>query len=580
MKRIIIIIFLTALIWPGTGFSQKREKRKKNKAETTVEIPGNTEEVTNLFIDATTAKLKGDYAGAITLYKACLEKNPKHSASLYELAQLYFTAGDFATAASFAEQASELEPGNKWYKLLLVEIYGKTDRKKELLKTCQNLVKQDPGNVDFLFELSNAYIMNEDGDGAIDTYNKIEEVIGINEEVSLKKQQIYLILKKTDKAALEIEKLIAQFPEEETRYNSMLAEMYMSAGKPDEAFVYYQKIQNKDPENPYIHITLSDYYRQKGDIKRTFDELKLGFANPALDVDTKIRVLMTYFTATEVYNANKAEIINLAHILVQTHPDNAKPYSMYGDFLLDDKKYAEARDQYRKVIAIDSSRYAVWETLLNTEIQLSDYDAMESEGTRAVELFPLFPVPYLFKGVAQLQKNKNEAAIESLNAGIKLVSVNNALMVQFYTSLGDAYNRMKNHKLSDESYEKALKLDPENSYVLNNYAYYLSLRNENLEKAEAMSAKSLKLDAVNPANMDTYGWVLYKLGRYPEALQWVEKAVSATVSPDSDLLEHLGDIYFKLGDTENAVLNWKKALNAGTGSQNLEKKIKERKLYE
>jgi Tfp pilus assembly protein PilF len=253
---------------------------------------------------------------------------------------------------------------------------------------------------------------------------------------------------------------------------------------------------------------------------------------------------------------------------------------MYGDFLLDDKRYAEARDEYRKVIAIDSSRYAVWETLLNTEIQLSDYEAMESEGTRAVELFPLFPVPYLFKGVAQLQKNKYEAAVESLNAGIKLVSVNNALLVQFYTSLGDAYNRLKNHKLSDESYEKALKLDPENSYVLNNYAYYLSLRNENLAKAEAMSAKSLKLDAANPANMDTYGWVLYKLGRYPEALQWVEKAVAVTASPDSDLLEHLGDIYFKLGDTEKAVLNWQKALNAGTGSQNLEKKIKERKLYE
>ena len=414
----------------------------------------------------------------------------------------------------------------------------------------------------------------------IDTYNKIEEIIGVSEEISLKKQQIYLILKKADKAAQELEKLIIQFPEEETRYNSMLAEMYMNAGKPDQAVVYYQKILEKDPTNPYIHISLSDYYRQKGDIKRTFEELRLGFANPALDIDTKIRVLLTYFTAADVYNANKPEIINLAEILVKTHPDNAKAHSMYGDFLLDDKKYAEARDEYRKVIAIDSSRYAVWETLLNTEIQLSDYEALEKEGSRAVELFPLFPVPYLFKGVAQLQKNKSEAAVESLNAGVKLVSMNNTLLVQFYTSLGDAYNRLKNYKLSDESYEKALKLDPENSYVLNNYAYYLSLRNENLAKAEVMSAKSLKLDAANPANMDTYGWVLFKLGRYPEALQWVEKAVSATASPDSDLLEHLGDIYFKLGDTEKAVVNWQNALNAGTGSPNLEKKIKERKLYE
>ena len=140
---------------------------------------------------------------------------------------------------------------------------------------------------------------------------------------------------------------------------------------------------------------------------------------------------------------------------------------------------------------------------------------------------------------------------------------------------------MKNYRLSDENYEKALKIDPENSYVLNNYAYYLSLRNENLEKAETMSAKSVKLDPGNAANMDTYGWVLYKLGRYTEAAEWVEKAIE--LLPHRLMLiylEHLGDIYFKLGDTDKARSNWQNALKVGKGSEFLEKKIKERKLYE
>jgi Tfp pilus assembly protein PilF len=163
---------------------------------------------------------------------------------------------------------------------------------------------------------------------------------------------------------------------------------------------------------------------------------------------------------------------------------------------------------------------------------------------------------------------------------VKLVSGNNVLLVQFYTYLGDAYNRKKNYKMSDESYEKALKLDPENSYVLNNYAYYLSLRNENLEKAEAMSAKSIKLDPSNAADMDTYGWILYKMGKYTEALEWVQKAVNATSAADPDVLEHLGDIYFKLGDTDKAMLNWQNALKLGKGSEFLEQKVKERKLYE
>jgi len=253
---------------------------------------------------------------------------------------------------------------------------------------------------------------------------------------------------------------------------------------------------------------------------------------------------------------------------------------MYGDFLLDDKKYAEARDEFRKVIAIDSSRYAVWESLLNAEIQLADYNALENESSRAIELFPLLPVPYLFKGAALLEKKQYDEAINAFNTGLKLVSGNNVLVVQFYTYLGDTYNRKKEYRLSDENFEKALKLDPENSFVLNNYAYYLSLRNENLDKAESMSAKSIKLDPGNAANMDTYGWVLYKLGRYAEAAEWVQKAIDASSSADPDVLEHLGDIYYKLGDKDKALLNWQNALKQGKGSDFLEQKVKDKKLYE
>ena len=580
MNKIIIVLFLLVIIWPEEGFSQKREKKKKHNSDITAGTNANSGEVTNIYIDATTAKLSGENAKAIGLYESCLAKDPLHSASMYELAQLYFDVSDYNSAARYAEQAAGLEPENKWYKLLLVEIYGKAGKKKELLETCEKLVKQYPGSVDYLYELANAYLINNDGKNAIETYNKIEEILGITEEISLQKQRIYLIQNKTDQASEEIKKLIKEFPDQETRYVSMIAEMYMQAGKIDEAAKYYQQVLSNDPQNPYIHITLSDYYRQKGDVKRSIEELKLGFSNPALDIDTKIRVLLSIFAGSEMYDKNKDEIMGLAQILVETHPNEPKAHSMYGDFLLDQKKYSEARHEFRNVIAADSSKYAVWESLLNAEIQLSDYPALESESSRAIELFPLLPVPYLFKGVALLEKKQYEDAISSFNSGVKLISGNNVLLAQFYTYLGDTYNRMKNYRLSDENFENALKLEPENSFVLNNYAYYLSLRNENLEKAETMSSKSVKLDPANAANMDTYGWILYKLGRYSEAVEWVEKAVAATPSPDADLQEHLGDIYFKLGNTDKAMIQWQNALKVGKGSEFLEKKIKERKMYE
>lgn len=579
MNKYIIIVLLAIFLFPLLTHAQKKEKKrdKKNKQS---EIVIDNQEVTNLFIDATKTRLIGDKTKAINLYNSCLEKNPEHAASMYELAQLYFEKADYSTAARFAENAAAIEPDNKWYKLLLVEIYGKSNSVRELVDICKELVKIDPKSAEYQYELANAYLLANDGNNALKTFDRIEEIMGITEEISMQKQRILLIMKKPEQAAGEIEKLIVAFPDEKSKYLSVIAEMYMQLNKPDEAAVYYEKIKQSDPENPYIHISLSDYYTKKGETGKAFEEMKLGFLNPALDIDTKIRVLLTYFIDIQAFEKNKTQIFELASILVKVHPDDPKAHSMYGDLLLDSKQYEQARDEFRKVIAIDSSKYVVWESLLNAQLFLQDYTALMNESIRAIELFPLQPVPYLFKGSGELEKKKYAEALESFNTGVKLVSGNPALSGQFYTYLGDTYNQLKNYTKSDESYEKALKINPENSYVLNNYAYYLSLRGENLEKAMIMSEKAVKLAPENPANLDTYGWVLYKSGKYNEALIWVEKAIQFSKTTDPDLLEHLGDIYFKLNNIEKAVESWQKALDTKSGSSLLEKKIKDRKLYD
>ena len=133
----------------------------------------------------------------------------------------------------------------------------------------------------------------------------------------------------------------------------------------------------------------------------------------------------------------------------------------------------------------------------------------------------------------------------------KLV-VNNKLMeTQFYAYLGDAYNQVKDDAKSDEAYEQVLKLDPDHDYVLNNYAYYLSLRNENLERAAEMAKRATELKPNSSANQDTYGWVLYKMGKFEEAKSglgklWKTKKASAVI------IEHYGDVLWQLGDTEEA----------------------------
>jgi tetratricopeptide (TPR) repeat protein len=126
----------------------------------------------------------------------------------------------------------------------------------------------------------------------------------------------------------------------------------------------------------------------------------------------------------------------------------------------------------------------------------------------------------------------------------------------------------------------ALKYNPKNLYVLNNYSYYLSLREAELEKAINMSQRAIALEPENTSFQDTYGWILYKMGDFLEAEKWIKKALESGGDERPIILEHYGDILFKLGNKEDAIKYWKRAQSKGKGSDLLLKKIADLDLYE
>src|SRR3569832_436224 len=156
--------------------------------------------------------------------------------------------------------------------------------------------------------------------------------------------------------------------------------------------------------------------------------------------------------------------------------------------------------------------------------------------------YPDQPSTYFFNGFAKIQKKKYKEAIDVLNTGLKMVVDNKELEEGFYTSLGDAYNELKKYAESDESYDKALEINPKSANTLNNYAYYLSLRGEKLDKAEQMSKQSNELQPKQSSYEDTYGWIMYKMGKFNEAKTWIEKALADGSDKSAAVLEHYGDI--------------------------------------
>ena len=140
--------------------------------------------------------------------------------------------------------------------------------------------------------------------------------------------------------------------------------------------------------------------------------------------------------------------------------------------------------------------------------------------------------------------------------------------------LGDNSQTTGDYKTALRHDEKAMKYDTTNAVIYNNYSYYLSLRNERLDKALQMAEKANRLSPGNPTYLDTYAWVLYQLGRYEEARAQIKQAVSLDRTNNKELFIHYGDILYKLNDPFMASFYWKKAQENGYDAKEIEERLK------
>lgn len=563
MRHILYISFVLTLL--SSCATQKRTSSNE----------GESYEVTSLFLDASKEKLQSNYDKAIEILKQAEEKSPKSAAIKYELSQIYTYTGSFSYAISYAEQAADLDPENKWYLLQLAYLYKSNSLHKEALVTFEKLYKLEPTNINYAFSLADSYLYVGESKKAIAIMDEVEAQIGVNEELSYQKRDLYLKMGDKKNAIKTIQNLVDAFPDEPMHLGA-LAETYQMTGDFDKAFEYYEKLLSIDPDNGVAHFSMFQLYVKQQKDNEAIASLKKAFLSDEVTIDLKIDVLLKmYEMNTELYNKSSYELLD---VLLQNHPEDAKTYSIYGDFLNRDRRINEAIAKYRKAVELDQTKYTIWNQIMLLEAQSNQFDLMVEDSQKAMDLFPSQPSFYLFSGLANLQAEDYKKSIESLNSGRILVVEDKVVESQFYQYLAEAYHKEEEHDKSDKYYDKYLAIDPNNATVLNNYSYYLSIRKEHLSRAETMIAKADKMYPNNATFLDTYGWVLYQQGKYDEAKLKIKSAMDNGGSGSGEVLEHYGDVLFQLGMKSEALDYWKQALSKGDHSDDLQKKIDAKSL--
>ena len=572
MLRIFTYLLCVSLLWSCSAAKSGGKRGESGEVEPEQLRPTVDTRFQELFFQAQLEKAKGNKQKAYELFESALKIEPSNAATHFELGKA--DLNDYRNPAAALEHAKlcvASDKTNPWYVELLGNANAELGKYDAAIKAYREAYRLSPDYQELLYTLAETQLKAGKIADAIATYDEMEKRYGIYEELSFQKQMLYMELNDREKAGRELEKLAEYYPDQ-PQYWGMAAQHYQRYGMKEKAIMSLERMVKADPNNGQVHMQLSEFYAMQQDEQRSYDELKLAFGTNDIGIDQKIVILLRYFTLTERVPAQLGHAYELLDLTEKTQPSEPKIYAMYGDYLYREGKLAEALTKYKRAIALGGSLSSIWANVLEIEFALGNIDALYADSKTALELFPLMPEFYYFRGLAMQRKSEHRDAIEQFNLGKELIIDNRDLKARFYASLGESYHYTNQYEQCDEAFNESLRLDPANVFALNNYAYYLSLRNVKLEQAIEMARRVNELSPGVSSFEDTYAYALFRKGLYNDALIWIEKALAhKELSPE--LLEHYGDILFKLGRVEEALTQWKQADALPGASAKLKTKI-------
>jgi Tfp pilus assembly protein PilF len=579
--RLFYCLLLPILLWSCSSTRKSTGTAAPDDLSYELRLPKDsaiqTEVAEAIFMEAVKARILGKTKESFNYYSLLASTGNLGATPHYELSRLWLDSNNVPRALSEIKKATQKDSTNKWFQTQLADLLAYDGQYIKAAEVYSRLAANDRHPEEFLMRQAMLYQkagMHLEALAVMDTLGKF---LGEDDEsLLLQRQQAYLQLNDVDGAAKSVRQLIRYYPHE-PRYAILLADIYENNNRPDEARIAFEQAISLFPEDASVQFAMVQYYLSKKDTAKLHQYLEMAILNREVPIEDRLGLLAPFIRLSGGEAQGKRLAFDIAKKLSYQEPLQPEAIMLYADMLMGDDRIAESLHELKRSIAADSTRYQPWQQIMFLYATTPVYDSLIAYSERAAAIFPRESLIYYFGGVGYLQKRRFDEAAAYLHKAMDTPrNYSNNVLADILVTLGDTYNSMSRHTASDSCYEEALLLQPDNATALNNYSYYLSLRGEKLDQAEKMSAKSLKLRPGEATFLDTYGWILFQLGKYAEAKQYLQEAVNnSRDASDATLWEHLGDAELKLGNKAKAREHWHTALKNGGDSETILKKLNE-----
>lgn len=519
---------------------------------------------------------RGDVGNALNSIEATIAKYPQGAEVFYAKSLLFAQARNFEVAIPAAERAVEIDPANLMFGNHLMELYKTEGDFDSAVGLIDKVIDKHTDKPELFREKIMLLHAAKKSEEALQEYEATKAKFGESDTLDVLKAEILMDLKRPNDAKQVLQAWDKRKSPIRQVY-STLSYIYLDEKNSKDALAVLERgIQNS--KDDLLYLDLADAYNAANKEKLAFDYVKKAFESDAVNFLDKHRVMMTVLNGKSTLTLDQKQ--ELANLLVLKHPRIPDTHMFKGDILWQKGELTQAKSLFLTTVGMNPRHIDAWSKLINIDLNLNQIDEAIQHGNEALTHNPGSPVLTYFVGMAYFIKKDNEQARKYLEGALdQSANENGFVQSMIYAGLGDLYHELDMESASDVAYEEAITRDSTNVTAMNNYAYYLSERKENLDKAAEYAARANELEPNSGTFQDTYAWVLFQRGDYKEALVWMERAVKNS-EPSAVLFEHYGDILMKLGKSKEALKQWERALSSADVSSAVDKDKLKRKISE
>lgn len=539
------------------------------------------------FLEAICQREKGNHDAAFDLLKHCIETDSTAAEAYFFIAPYYGTLKQQDRMLECLERANRLSPDNSTYTETLAQAYTNVGQYDKAISVFERLFEREPDRDDVLAMLYELYMRSEMPEKAVDALERLEMLDGKSERLSMTKSELYMELGDAKAAIAEMKALADEYPND-LNYRVMYGDALLRNDKKREALAVFQQVLAEEPDNVQAQLSLVGYYAAEDDTHKADEMTERLLLNEGVSPDTRVEI-MRRVVMNDLHGIGDSTrtLALFRKVLSMPEPDVDMALMCATYMRLREMPKEIINDMFERALEIAPDNAYARLQLVAAAWEDERLDDVVEMCKAARQYNPDDMAFYYYQGFAYYRQDDLDNALDAFQNGVSVITSesNPDLASDFYEMMGELLYRKGQVREAFAAYDSCLVWKEDKISCLNNYAYYLSVLDEQLERAEQMSYKTIKAEPHNATYLDTYAWILFMQGRYAEARIYMDQTLQYDPETSAVVLEHAGDIYAKCGDIGKAMEYWQQALSKasddselkGERLQTLKKKIKLKK---